>query len=38
MHERVHGKSSITPLKSIYYMVKVSYAMIVRSIIEKGEK
>jgi len=38
MHEREHGKSSITPLKSIYYMVKVSYAMIVRSIIEKREK
>ena len=35
MHEREHGKSSITPLKSIYYMVKVSYAMIVRSIIER---
>lgn len=37
MHERMHGKSSITPLKSIYYMVKVSYAMIVRSIIERRE-
>lgn len=35
MHERSHGTSSITPLKSIYYMVKVSYAMIVRSIIER---
>jgi len=35
MHERLHGNSSITPLKSIYYMVKVSYAMIVRSIIER---
>ncbi len=35
MRERKFGKSSITPLKSIYYMVKVSYAMIVRNIIEK---
>ncbi len=35
MHERLHGKSSITPLKSIYYMLKVSYAMIVRSVIER---
>ena len=35
MHERKFGKSSITPLKSIYYMIKVSYAMIVRSIIER---
>ena len=35
MHERSHGSSSITPIKSIYYMVKVSYAMIVRSIIER---
>jgi glycosyltransferase involved in cell wall biosynthesis len=38
MHERRHGKSSITPLKSIYYMLKVSYAMIVRSIIEGDKK
>lgn len=38
MHEREHGKSSITPLKSIYYMVKVSYSMIVRSIIESRNK
>ena len=38
MHEREHGKSSITPLKSIYYMVKVSYAMVVRSIIESRSK
>ena len=39
MHERLHGKSSITPIKSIYYMIKVSYAMIVKSIIErKGKK
>ena len=38
MHERLHGKSSITPFKSIYYMIKVSYAMIVRSIIERRGK
>lgn len=38
MHEREYGKSSITPLKSIYYMVKVSYAMVVRSIIERRGK
>ena len=38
MHERVHGKSSITPIRSIYYMVKVSYAMIIRSIIERKGK
>jgi len=38
MHERSHGKSSITPLKSIYYMIKVSYSMIIRSIIERREK
>ena len=38
MNERLHGKSSITPLKSIYYMIKVSYAMIVRSIIERRRK
>lgn len=38
MHEREFGISSITPLKSVYYMVKVSYAMIVRSIIERRSK
>lgn len=38
MHEREFGSSSITPLKSIYYMTKVSYAMIVRSIIERRNK
>ncbi len=35
MHKRVHGKSFVTPTKSIYYMVKVSYAMLVRSFIER---
>ena len=38
MRERKYGKSSITPIKSIYYMAKVTYAMIVRSIIERGNK
>ncbi len=38
MYERLGGKSSITPFKSIYYMLKVSYAIIVRSIIERKEK
>lgn len=38
MHERLYGKSSITPLKSVYYMVKVSYAMVVRSVIERRGK
>lgn len=38
MRERKYGKSSITPIKSIYYMVKVTYAMVVRSIIERGNK
>lgn len=38
MRERIYGVSSITPLKSIYYMVKVSYAMIVRSLTEGRNK
>ncbi len=38
MHERLNGSSSITPLKSIYYMIKVSYSIIVRSIIESRNK
>lgn len=29
MNEREHGKSSINPLKSIYYMIKVSLAIII---------
>lgn len=32
MRERAGGTSSITPRKSIYYMVKVSLAMIIRKI------
>lgn len=30
MNERQGGKSSITPLKSIYYMIKVTFALILR--------
>lgn len=33
MNKRQNGKSSITPLKSIYYMIKVSYAIIVSALI-----
>ncbi|QDP41618.1 glycosyltransferase family 2 protein [Radiobacillus deserti] len=32
MNQRQGGKSSITPIKSIYYMLKVSYISLVRSI------
>lgn len=32
MHEREHGKSSIKPLKSIYYMFSVSISIIITSI------
>lgn len=38
MEERMHGKSSITLLKSIYYMIKVSMAIIVASIGRRGIK
>ena len=34
MHNRETGKSSITPLKSIYYMIKVTLAMLI-CVIEK---
>ena len=37
MNNRETGKSSITPFKSIYYMVKVSLAMFV-CMLQKGEK
>lgn len=37
MNQRNTGKSSITPLKSIYYMIKVSIAMFICTL-EKGEK
>lgn len=35
MKEREHGKSSINPIKSIYYMIKVSLAIIIASISTK---
>jgi len=35
MKEREHGKSSINPIKSIYYMIKVSLAIIISSISTK---
>lgn len=38
MHERKTGRSSITPISSIYYMTKVSYSMIMKSIIERRQK
>ena len=37
MNQRNTGKSSITPLKSIYYMIKVSLAMFICTL-EKGDK
>lgn len=37
MNKRNTGKSSITPLKSIYYMIKVSLAMFICTL-EKGDK
>lgn len=36
MHSRESGASSITPLKSIYYMVKVSLAVVMTLIRTKG--
>jgi len=35
MNEREEGKSSITAMKSIYYMIKVTLAMIIASIAKK---
>lgn len=35
MNEREHGKSSINPLKSIYYMIKVSLAIIIAAFSTK---
>jgi glycosyltransferase involved in cell wall biosynthesis len=35
MEHRMHGKSSITPLKSGYYMLKVSLAIILNSLMSK---
>ena len=37
MKERKNGKSSITPLKSIYYMIKVCLSIIMASLSSKGE-
>lgn len=37
MKERVEGKSSITPLKSIYYAGKVALAVVIASFFKKGE-
>jgi hypothetical protein len=28
MHERAHGRSSITALRTLYYLVKVSLALV----------
>ena len=36
MHERAAGKSSINGFKSIYYMIKVSLAIIIANISTKG--
>lgn len=38
MHERKYGKSSIKPLKSIYYMFSVSISIIITSIWKEGRK
>lgn len=35
MDERLHGRSSITPLRSAYYMFKVSLAIILNSMMAK---
>ena len=33
MHEREEGKSSISPIKSIYYMIKVSLAILLHRLV-----
>jgi hypothetical protein len=33
MYEREEGKSSISPVKSIYYMIKVSLAILLHRLI-----
>ncbi|MDG5852747.1 glycosyltransferase family 2 protein [Clostridium beijerinckii] len=38
MHERTGGESSITSFKSIYYMIKVSIAIILYKLTFKGRK
>jgi glycosyltransferase involved in cell wall biosynthesis len=35
MEQRMHGKSSITPLKSGYYMLKVSLAIVLNSMMNR---
>lgn len=37
MNERIGGKSSISPIKSVYYMFKVSIAVIIQRIILKKQ-
>ena len=37
MRERMGGTSSITPVKSIYYMIKVSLALLLSRITQKKE-
>lgn len=37
MNERKYGKSSITPFKSIYYMIKVSLSILINSIVIEKE-
>ena len=38
MNKRESGRSSITSFKSIYYMLKVTYAMLITSILERRAK
>lgn len=38
MHPRAAGSSSITPLKSIYYMIKVSLAIVIASIPDPSQR
>ena len=38
MRERIGGVSSINPLKSVYYMVKVSLAIILHGVFRRGER
>lgn len=38
MHERKHGKSSIKPLRSLYYMFSVSISIVISSICKRGDK
>ena len=38
MNERKTGKSSISPIKSIYYMIKVSFSIIIAGVSSKGDK